>query len=932
MKLPAKGCLVRKMGSDKIAVVEHFRVRNNIDEIGIRQHDSRHIDWVLASDLGSAYSLGMEVVYSSNMLNKYDNEVGTIAASRKIGGRDQHLVDFPLSGSRWWIPFENLRYFRSVRVRFENGVFEGSGGSERFRLRNLAFALENWHQNTGALTHLDIDPLPHQIHLVHHILKSGNLNWLIADDVGLGKTVETGMLLSALQARGTARRILLICPAGLVRQWKEEMHVKFGLSDFSIYGEDFFINDPRDWKRYDFVIGSLDLMKSNKHMDILLKSEPWDIIVFDEAHRLSRTQWGMKYDTSDRYRLASHLRKKTPAMILLSATPHQGRQDKFQSLLTLLRPDLKSQIEMISINPWLLKEMVIRNHKADVTDSEGRFIFQGKQIKTLEIEANKYELDFDTALREYLEKGYGAARTGSGAKARAIGFVMTVYRKLAASSIYAIESALKRRLERLRRRIISTDELEALEDDPFQGEWEEISATSDEQFFFDEDSTVENLIKLARRTIIHDTKFSAFKTGIIEPILEKNSLEKILIFTEYRSTQEYLNQEIIKRYGKNFVTIIHGGMNANERRLAIEHFESDAQFLISTEAGGEGINLQKNCHIMVNYDLPWNPMRLVQRIGRLYRYGQKFPVMVFNMKSPDTIDSQIVGIMYERIQQVVADMKPISEEFRPGLEDEILGQVVDLLDIESILEESHAVGIVRTRSRIEEALKKARESAKIQRDIFDHVASYDSRDAEGELRLTRDHAKSFVLGMCRQLEIIVTGTSHNGSVFILTLPDYIRETLGLRGSTIRITFERHLVNEKSGIFMLDAESALYKHFIKAAKSHDFYGLTATASGLDAKAVIVSVLRWQTDQGVRMREEYCAALVNEDGSTRMNPEDWKEWLLVPAEDAAAVRDKESAQKIIKAAVAAFDRRLSDISSSDLHPEGMPLISACIFPES
>ena len=241
--LPVKGCLVKRVGEKEVGISQILRPHLSSFEVLVLYPGGNASKWISIEECRSGFADGVEVLEINKYKSKYEQEVGLVVARRRIGGRDQHLVEFIGSGSCRWIPFENLRYFRSVSARFEKGLFEADGGADRLRLRNLAYALINWHQNTGSLTHLNIDPLPHQIHLVHHILKSGNLNWLIADDVGLGKTVETGMLLSALRARGAVKRILLVCPAGLVRQWKDEFHEKFSLSEFLIYGQDFFITD-----------------------------------------------------------------------------------------------------------------------------------------------------------------------------------------------------------------------------------------------------------------------------------------------------------------------------------------------------------------------------------------------------------------------------------------------------------------------------------------------------------------------------------------------------------------------------------------------------------------------------------------------------------------------------------------------------------------
>ena len=182
-------------------------------------------------------------------------------------------MDFPETGTRVWLPYENLKQIRGVRHAFARPREPFRGDAERFRLRCLAYALELWNENTGALSHLDIDPLPHQIHLVHQILASGNLNWLIADDVGLGKTIEVGMLLAALQQRDVFRRILIVTPAGLTQQWKDELHFKFGMSEFQIYGVDFEVNDGRHWRLYNHVIGSIDRFKAEGHKESLLGAD-----------------------------------------------------------------------------------------------------------------------------------------------------------------------------------------------------------------------------------------------------------------------------------------------------------------------------------------------------------------------------------------------------------------------------------------------------------------------------------------------------------------------------------------------------------------------------------------------------------------------------------------------------------------------------------
>jgi superfamily II DNA or RNA helicase len=930
---PVIGCIIKHIETTDIGeIIKHNDDESNKLDIQVHWSKSKRVEWVSVNKITCGFELGMEVQDIPRSRIRKSLGEGVVLENRTLGGCQQVLVEFPESGQRLWMPFQNLRFIRGVRQKFEMGIFGKPSNAERFRLRSLACALELWNQNTGSLSKLDIDPLPHQIYLVHHILKSGNLNWLIADDVGLGKTIEVGMLLSALRQKRSFRRILLVTPSGLVKQWKEEMHHKFGLSDFRIYGQDFAIQDIRDWKHYDQVIGSLDLLKSDAHLEKLMQADYWDIVVFDEAHRLSRTQYGMQYDSSERFRLAVALRKRTDSILLLSATPHQGKQDKFQALLEIIRPEWRGQIEMLTLNPEILREMVIRNHKAEVTDANGELVFRGKTTKTISVPLGQEEKDFDAILQRYLREGYAAGSKTKSAAGRAIGFVMTVYRKLAASSVAAIEKALLRRLHKLKKEslelatAIGSDEQP---DERFQGEWEETHvADPDKEFFEGEMRLLEAVIKRAQSLLMVDRKIRVFIDELVESVLRANPEEKVLIFSEYRATQDYIANALQARFGENAIALIHGSMKHIEREQAIANFDEKCQFLISTEAGGEGINLQRQCHVMVNFDLPWNPMRLVQRIGRLYRYGQKNRVVVFNIHAPQTLDGEIMSTMYMRIQRVVQDMAPLGGEFRAGLEDEILGEIADLLDVEKILEDAINSGKHQASANIEKALENAKALAQKQRELFEYFAGYSPDETKDELKLSMDHAQSFVQGMMRQLGIELIETRYKGLIWDLRLSELVREELDMGPrQRIAITFDRELAARRSDIQMMDFASPLFRYMIAAAKRHQFDGLVAKLLGLPGQVVITAMLRWQNDQGVRMREEYIAILLKPNGYVLGNPPELIQWLLRPAEDGEEMAvDRDTAKRMRQLAFEYMDKRLASISNADLHPESRQLVNA------
>lgn len=929
--LPVRNCLVKKVlpsGEEAFGRVIDSVNSTNGAYVTVKWQKPNQTSVELLDYLQSGFKPMMEVQDLPNSRVRTSLGEGIIQRLRNIGGRDQVLVDFLQPGRQAWVPFENLRQIKGVRHRFILGDKGPEDSAERFRLKSLAHALEMWNENTGSLSNLEIDPLPHQIHLVHHILASGHLNWLIADDVGLGKTIETGMLLAALKQRGRLNRVLLVTPAGLTKQWQEELNYKFRMGEFQIYGEDFRINESRHWKMFDYVIASIDRLKNSENLEQIMQAGKWDIVIFDEAHRLSRRQYGMKLDTSQRFQLAAKLRRNTDALLLLSATPHQGMHDKFQALLELLHPERKDEISTLALNPEIIGDMVFRNNKADVTDTEGNFLFKGKTTRTVPVRISEKAKVFDKKLQDYLKLGY-AASSALGFKGNAIGFVMTVYRKLAASSVAAIHQALINRKARLKGEKLKEFRLDELEqqDQRFAGEWEELLYTGDKEFFEGEIELLDELIAEADSLRKDDRKVKGFIEHLISEVLTSNSNEKVLIFTEYRTTQSYIRNLLESRFGQDCVEVINGSMPHLQRSEAIARFEDTAHFLISTEAGGEGINLQRKCNIMVNFDLPWNPMRLVQRIGRLYRYGQKKRVVVFNLHSPDTADEQIMELMYTRIDQVVDDLAGVSNEYNEHLRDDILGEFADLLDVNNILEQATVEGITRTQDRIAEALERAKSATKKQRELFDYAAGFDPNETDRCLNIDHEHGIAFVVGMFDRLDIEVVETAYNERLLHIRLPEKVKNDLGVERSRYQVTLDRGLAINRPNTHMLDLDSFLMRYLIERAKSYDFMGLSAVinSQSLEGGVLLTSLLRWQNDQGGRMRQEYTAYWVKKNGDVQINPNQFTDWLKERGVTGALSSSMKTNQDIFKKAEVAADQRLKSVSNSHLHPENNQWIS-------
>ena len=372
-------------------------------------------------------------------------------------------------------------------------------------------------------------------------------------------------------------------------------------------------------------------------------------------------------------------------------------------------------------------------------------------------------------------------------------------------------------------------------------------------------------------------------------------------------------------------------MRHAERCEAIARFEGSGLFLISTEAGGEGINLQRHCHIMVNYDLPWNPMRLVQRIGRLYRYGQKHKVVVFNIHQTDTLDQQIIDLMYERIDSVVADMAQVQkDEFNEGLKDEILGEVAELIDVEDILLAAVQDGIDRTRERIDEALRQARTAAVKQRELFAHAATDNPAELRHELVITPEHLQSFVLGMFNQLGIEVIDLSLKQQLLRIRLPEAVMHRMGLppkASARMELTVHRELAASRPGVQLLDLSSSLMKFLLREAQSYDFGGHTAAIlhPDLGNGAVFGAMLRWQSLQGKRMRQEIVMSHVMQDQAS-LNPESISRWLLTPATGLSLQSTPEHSKVLFACAESAINQQLASVTNRYLMPESLQWTAA------
>jgi superfamily II DNA or RNA helicase len=535
-------------------------------------------------------------------------------------------------------------------------------------------------------------PLPHQAYVLEKILANRRFGHVIADDVGMGKTIEAGLIVASLRQRDPQCRVLVLCPAGVVLQWQDEMEEHFGLN-FSIAGIDFKPDRKANWESHNLVLASLDLLKQDRLRETLKGASPFDLIVCDEAHRLTARREFLSQELyrTQNYRFVEWLAQervvgwetksdgspRSPRLLLMSATPHQGDDLRFGYLLQLVRPDKIDAEEAAKQggalgDPAVLEECLTRTAKKRAVDWSGNPIFVGHDTRTLEVPLTVGAKNVLARLTRYIQSEMVFKESKGEALVRAL--AMHTFQKIAASSWAALRAALASRMAKAGG---------GAADSP--GDAEAGTSMGEEFAFFGgsrEMAALRELIELLD-ALSEDRKWELLQ-GLLQPGKGfRQAGDRILIFTQFRVTQSWLAEKLSKC--GELVMQIHGGMGLEERRDQRIAFEDKGTILISTEAGSEGANLHRRCHLMVNYDLPWNPMRLLQRIGRLDRYGQKHRVLVANLKAPESWDAMVARKIETKLAAVQASMGLVAEEDYRTM---ILGSIHEAVDVADLMRKS----------------------------------------------------------------------------------------------------------------------------------------------------------------------------------------------------------------------------------------------------
>lgn len=510
-----------------------------------------------------------------------------------------------------------------------------------------------------AMSTSKIDPLPFQLDAVYlHALKMPRMRFMIADDPGAGKTIMAGLIIKEMKLRGLVKRILIVTPGHLKQQWKRELKDKFQ-ENFTIVDRGFLntYGSESPWEVENQTITSIDFAKREDVRNSLLGVE-WDLVIVDEAHKMAAYKYGKNTTKTSRYKLGEVLSKRSRNLLFLTATPHKGDPENFRLLFDLLEPGFFSKTHMITEakenndNP-----LFIRRIKEQLRDFEGKPIFTKRYTYTHKFQLSDVEMDLYNKLSKYVITQYNIALSKN--NRRNFAFTLLILQRRMASSTYALLKSLIRKKEKYEAIIKNpsllkdtkldlTDREDESEAERWEQEtqWELSTVSKSLEELKDELNTINELIDMSKSILNNgdETKLNELKK-----ILKSIGDEKVLIFSEAKDTLDYLFKRLTS-WGYS-VNVIHGGMSMEQRIEAERVFRKETQIMVATEAAGEGINLQF-CHIMVNYDIPWNPNRLEQRMGRIHRYKQKKDVTIFNLIAGNTREGKVLARVLEKLDQI----------------------------------------------------------------------------------------------------------------------------------------------------------------------------------------------------------------------------------------------------------------------------------------
>lgn len=786
-----------------------------------------------------------------------------------------------------------------AELRVEPGLGQAafSGSVEENRealLRAQALAIRSVNDQWGVFSRSRVQLLPHQLWVCHRVNRQWPFRWLVADDVGLGKTIECGLVLMPLIASGRIRRLLILAPAKLVPQWQARMRQMFDIR-LQAYSKDSDTERLDFWGTANMVVASIHTLRNDRRgaRARLLEAEPWDAVVVDEAHHLNADErlgetlaYGLLRDLEARRRINS--------LLFFTGTPHRGKDFGFFALMRLVRPDLFDPDKDTAPQMRHLAEAMIRNNKSLATDLRGNRLFTDVTVSSREYGFSSAERLFYDTLSGFILDGRAYAATFDGRAQSARMLLLITLQKLAASSIAAVRNALSKRRARLAaitdqaRTIdlarLDTEEPEDLDE---QAERDEKVPTAIlVQLMDDEIVRLDELIALADG-IPRETKISRL-VDMIEAEMPED--EPVLFFTEYKATQTLVLNALQARFGHGCAAFINGderldavinvkGVAAPRkwpREAAADAFnQGDIRFLVSTEAAGEGIDLQERCSTLVHVDMPWNPMRLHQRVGRLSRYGQKKPVSVFILRNPDTVEARIWDLLNTKLGRIQKALGHVMDDA-----EDISQLVVGMSGssyFSTLFAEGHAVG---TSERLQGWFDQATSTLGGE-DIVERVKALVGNVARFDFQQVGKDLPQVDLS---DLERFFSGvlSRHGRRVFKRDLglevksPDeWVREDYALRDRYDGLAFDRTLVGANAATRVVGVGHRLFDRALREAES--LPSQVGVCSHLEFPLLLVAIEDEVTGSGAQISRVTVGLYAKPDGVQVLR--DWEALVLL-----------------------------------------------------
>ena len=782
-------------------------------------------------------------------------------------------VFFP-SGERQ-IPAAALK---SVLGRNETVVANAQGGELRAKKAWLCWQAHELPliDSASSLTSAKIDLLPHQVVLTHRIAMASPRRFLIADEVGLGKTIETALILRELASRGELNRALMVVPAGLVNNWHRELNEVFNLN-FEVFGREGDVSDRRTnaFINHNLLIASIDTLKRKTRVQKLLEAPRWDLVVFDEAQHLTAYKSGGKTKKTENYKLGEALRDHTRNLLLLSATPHQGDHFRFWKLIQLLDPTLfTSEHEMLE-ERHRLNPIVFRRTKADACQSDGSTLFARRWVHTEAFVMSDFERRFYQELNEYLADGFALAKK-QGRQGCALGFVMTIFQKIAASSFAAVHRTLRRRLIALTVQeglmhdgnldIEARDEAFKEARDQIRTEWKLgaeriddlevdrilndlkrhlLKKMDEEQLALASDAFSEEIDTAAAEDAVMNAVayalpeermrikellnlFPHVKETKVENLLgalgvlwKEEPKERVVIFATYLGTVEMLGNAIENTYPGQGVVVLKGGDHGS--KLAAEKRFKQAngpRVMICTAAGREGINLQ-HARVLFNFDLPWNPMDVEQRIGRIHRYGQSDTAQVYNLVLGDTIEGKIFLLLDEKLKDIAKSVGKVDEHgnVAEDLRSQILGQLSERVNYQQLYAQALSdPELKRTRLELDAAMGNAAAAKDAVFELFQDLDRF-SLDDYAPLSDTHGSIQKLVTFITKACDLAEMNFRHDKET-MYTLLDQSGNEIA------KFTTDRETANEVEDLNLIGLDHPIFERMLK-----EYRGLPAESIGL-----------------------------------------------------------------------------------------------------